>query len=127
MSRQPRFVRFRRLAIVLVASSILGGCGGDDCPDVSGTWHLTAVCSGLDMPRAEEWVQDECKVVRNSTAGEELGAATVGEDGNIEVTHMNTAAACKGSLKGSQIEVTCPGAVGVTCGPDNCCMMRWSR
>jgi hypothetical protein len=127
MSRHLRFVRLVPFTLALLASASLNGCGGDDCPDVSGTWHLTAVCSQLGMPRAEEWVQDECNIVRKSTAGEEVGAATVGEDGSIEMTHRNTAAPCKGSVKGDVIEASCPGAVGVTCGPDNCCVARWSR
>jgi len=126
MSGQPRFVRFGRLALVLAASSILGGCG-DDCPDVSGTWHLTAGCNVLDKTGAEEWEQDDCHVVRRSLAGEELGAVTLDDGNSVKVTHMNTAAACTGSLNGDEIEASCPGAVGESCGPNTCCTMRWSR
>jgi hypothetical protein len=125
MSRQPRFVRIRRLAFVLAASAVLGGCG-DDCPDVSGTWYLSAVCSGLDMPRPEKWEQDDCHVVRRSVAGEELGAVTL-EDETLKVTHANTAAPCTGRIDGNEIEASCPSGVGQSCGPDTCCVMRWSR
>ena len=126
MSRYPHLVRFGRLALVLAASSVLGGCG-DDCPDISGTWHLTAVCSSLDKPRAEEWDQDECHVTRRSLAGEELGAATVEDDGTVKVTHSNTAAPCSGSVNGDEISASCPQAIGQSCGPGSCCMMTWSR
>jgi len=126
MSGQLGFIGRVPLAIVLASSALLGGCG-EDCPDISGTWHLTAVCSGLDMPRAEEWEQDECRVVRRSVAGEELGSVTVSEDGGVSVAHQNTAAPCHGSIKGDVVEASCPQSVSQSCGPDTCCIMRWSR
>jgi len=112
-----------RLAALAI---LIGSCGSSDsgkddgsgggssagCPDLSGTWTITAHCMPDLVGKPVGIRQSDCTLIVDSPVAGQTVMATVGKDGTIELTvsgGSGTGMVCPGEVTGNVISLSCSG------------------